>query len=180
MISVTKKERRHPFDPQSIDEQRKRDNDMRSKQRNTETATGTKDIRMEVKLTSSINEKLEFCSETLGFSKSEIIRMAIEEKHTQVVKQKEISDALKEGESMEDIISAAQEERATMVYEDAYKEAFNEAYTKEYAELIVDPDVEPDEADERATDIAKEIADEAAKEAQKDFWNSVRNHTIRG
>lgn len=134
------------------------------------TTNDPKDIRLEVRLSENANEKLAFCSESLGLSKGEVIRKGIDEMYVYAQREEKQREA---NLTWKERIAPATEKRANMIYREAYQEALLEAHAEKYSELIVDPSYDPEDANTDASEYAKDIAKEAADEAVKDFWNSV-------
>lgn len=129
-----------------------------------------KDVRLEIRLTKDIENKLDDCREKLNYSSNaEVVRESIERMYNHANREKELRDAYA---SRKELIEVAENERAQMVYDEAYDEAYEDAYAEEYAELIIDPDYTPSSAKEAAEESAKDRAKEAAEEAVKEFWNT--------
>ena len=125
----------------------------------------TKDIRLEIRLSTAINEKLNYCCDTLGLSKGEIIRRGIEKMHDHA-EQKQAS------KTANLTIEQARYKRGSKIYGAVYRAAYEREYSKEYVKLILDPDILPGHAHEDASCLADEIAKQEAQDAVNDFWDS--------
>ena len=115
-----------------------------------------KEIRLEVRLSSSNNEKLKFCQETLGCSKGEIIRLGIEKMYNYATFEKLRIEALAERQ--------AEEERVNKLYE----RTFIKAFAEEYFKSVTDPDINLGDM----KDSAKVAADKAIEKFKKECLRS--------
>ena len=127
-----------------------------------------KDIRLEVRLSATVNEQLEQCSNILKSSKGAIIRRGIEKMYEFARQKKALEDT---NMDIEQKIKKVEMQRRSMVYEQAYEEAYREAYNEKYFELISDMDCMPSDARSDAADHAEDVAAEIANDAVNDYFD---------